>query len=163
MHADEVEVDAGLVRRLVASQLPHWAALPLEPVHPLGTDNANYRLGKDMVVRLPRIPRSVSALEKELEWLPTLGQLPLETPRPLAAGQPGEGFPFPWAVYTWLDGEPATRELHDAASDLVRFLAALREIDPAEGPPPGEHNVFRGEPLRRRDESTRRAIATLGL
>jgi aminoglycoside phosphotransferase (APT) family kinase protein len=167
MHADEVDIDGGLVRRLVASQHPEWASLPVEPVFPLGTDNANYRLGDELVVRLPRIPRSVSALEKEVEWLPRLGpRLPLAAPVPVAVGEPDDGFPFPWAVYTWLHGEPATpgriADPDRAASDLARFLMALRALDAASGPGPGEHNVFRGEPLRLRDESTRRALTALG-
>jgi aminoglycoside phosphotransferase (APT) family kinase protein len=167
MHADEVEIDSGLVRRLVASCFPEWAGLAVEPVFPLGTDNANYRLGEELVARLPRIPRSVSALEKEIVWLPRLASaLPLAVPVPLGVGGPGEGFPFPWAVYTWLDGEPAAPEaLADAglaASDLAGFVAALQALDATDGPGPGEHNVFRGEPIRLRDELTRTALASLG-
>lgn len=166
MHADEVDIDAGLVRKLLASQFPEWAELPLEQVLPYGTDNANYRLGEELVVRLPRIPRSTSALEKEIEWLPKLAPLlPLEAPLPLAVGRPAEGFPFVWAVYTWLDGEPAAheriRDPVEAASDLARFVAALQRVDPTDGPPPGEHNVFRGESLVLRDEATRAALALL--
>ncbi len=166
MHADEVDVDVWLVERLVAAQRPEWAGLALEPVLPLGTDNASYRLGEELVVRLPRIPRAVSALEKEIEWLPRLvPSLPLAAPLPVAVGEPGEGFPFPWAVYTWLDGEQATVERLDpgrAASDLAGLVAALHALDATDGPGPGEHNVHRGEPLRLRDESTRAALASLG-
>jgi hypothetical protein len=32
MHADELDIDAPLVRRLLGAQLPDWADLPLEPV-----------------------------------------------------------------------------------------------------------------------------------
>lgn len=167
MHADEVEIDSGLVRRLVASSFPEWAGLAVEPVFPLGTDNANFRLGEELVARLPRIPRSVSALEKEIVWLPRLAPaLPLTAPVPLGVGGPGEGYPFPWAVYTWLDGEPATRgtlgDAGQAASDLAGLLGVLQALDATDGPGPGEHNVFRGEPIRLRDETTRGALASLG-
>lgn len=37
-----------LVRRLLAGQFPQWAGLPIEPVQPLGADNAIYRLGDAM-------------------------------------------------------------------------------------------------------------------
>ena len=57
MHADEVDTDSSLVRRLLAAQFPQWADLPIEPVEPRGTDDALYRLGNDMVVRLPRRER----------------------------------------------------------------------------------------------------------
>jgi aminoglycoside phosphotransferase (APT) family kinase protein len=70
MHADEVETDPSLVQRLIAGQFPEWADLPIEPVFPLGTDNANYRLGADKLVRLPRQESKVAGLERELEWLP---------------------------------------------------------------------------------------------
>lgn len=166
MHADEVDIDVWLVERLVAAQLPGWAGLPVEPVFPLGTDNANYRLGAELVARLPRISRAVTALEKEVEWLPRLvPSLPLAAPVPAAVGEPGEGFPFPWAVYTWLEGEPATAERLDpgrAASDLAGLVASLQALDATNGPGPGEHNVHRGEPIRLRDEATRAALASLG-
>jgi aminoglycoside phosphotransferase (APT) family kinase protein len=53
VHADEVATDAALVRRLLAAQFPDWADLPIERVPSAGTDNAIYRLGSDMAVRLP--------------------------------------------------------------------------------------------------------------
>jgi len=84
MHADEVDTDVPLVRRLLAAQFPQWADLPIEPVRPFGTDNALYRLGDDMVVRLPRRERTSRTLEKERQWLPRLAPLlPLAVPVPL--------------------------------------------------------------------------------
>src|SRR6185437_12183536 len=95
MHADEVHSDAALVRRLLAEQFPDWAGLPVEPVRFFGTDNAIYRLGEELSVRLPRREHNVRALEKERIWLPRLApQLPLAVPLPLAAGKPGAGYPF---------------------------------------------------------------------
>lgn len=166
MHADEVEVDPPLVRRLLTAQLPAWAALPLEPVEPRGTDNALYRLGDDMVVRLPRRARTVVTLEKELRWLPAIAPfLPLAVPTPLATGAPTDDFPWTWAVYSWLDGENATAaRLADARQtglDLAGFVAALQRIDTTGAPGPGEHNFFRGEPLERRDAGVRASIETL--
>jgi len=167
MHADEVDTDAALVGRLLAAQFPHWAGLPIEPVWPVGTDNALYRLGDDMVVRLPRRERTTGTLERERRWLPKLAPLlPLAVPIPLAEGMPADGYPFAWSVYSWLEGENATVErvtdLRQLATDLARFIAALQRIDPTGGPPPGEHNFFRGEPLARRDEGTRASITALG-
>src|SRR5207302_10083711 len=109
MHADELDTDASLVRRLLAAQFPQWADLPIEPVHPTGTDNALYRLGDDMVVRLPRRERTSATLEQERRWLPRLAPLlPVAVPAPLADGMPAESYPFPWSVYSWLTGERAT-------------------------------------------------------
>ncbi|MDQ3875603.1 MAG: aminoglycoside phosphotransferase family protein [Actinomycetota bacterium] len=166
MHADEVHTDVPLVRRLLAAQFPQWAALPIEPVASAGTDNAIYRLGEDMAVRLPRREQNARQLEKERRWLPTLAPLlPLTIPIPLATGKPAEGYPCEWSVYRWLEGEAATEEtiadLGQAATDLAAFIAALQRVDPAVGPPPGAHNSFRGVPLATRDETTRAAISSL--
>jgi aminoglycoside phosphotransferase (APT) family kinase protein len=166
MHVDEVEIDVALVGRLLAAQFPRWAVLPIEPVHSAGTDNALYRLGSDLAVRLPRIESATGQVDKEHRWLPRLAtHLPLTIPVPRALGTPGEGYPWQWSVYQWLAGENATIEpiadLREAARDLAHFIAALQRIDPTGGPPPGAHNSFRGVPLSTRDCETRAAIAEL--
>jgi aminoglycoside phosphotransferase (APT) family kinase protein len=92
MHADAVDIDTSLVHRLITAQFPRWRDLPIEWVPSAGTDNALYRLGEDMVVRLPRRERDGAALEKERRWLPMLAPLlPLAVPVPLAEGTPAEG------------------------------------------------------------------------
>ncbi len=166
MHADEVHTDAALVGRLIAEQFPQWVDLAIAPVRFRGTDNALYRLGERMVVRLPRIHQATLALDKECRWLPKLAPvLPLAVPVPLAKGLPGHGYPWEWAVYRWLEGETAIVEpitdLEQAASDLVQFIAALQRVDPDDGPHPGKHNGFRGEPLAARDGAVRASIASL--
>src|SRR3954452_11297452 len=102
MHADELDIDAVLVRRLLAQQFPEWAGLSLEPVRSAGTDNAIFRLGDDMCVRLPRIAWATGQAAKEHEWLPRLApQLPVAIPVPLGKGVPGEGYPWDGSVYSW--------------------------------------------------------------
>jgi aminoglycoside phosphotransferase (APT) family kinase protein len=138
MHADEVDTDPSLVQRLVAGQFPEWAELPIEAVFPLGTDNANYRLGADKLVRLPRQPQEVAGLERELEWLPVFAPaLPLAIPAPLGRGEPAEGFPFPWGVFTWLEGENVAvgKVATETAADLAGLILALRGLDATDAPP----------------------------
>lgn len=95
MHTDEVDTDVTLVGRLVAAQFPQWADLAIEPVPSAGTDNALYRLGDDMVVRLPRIHWAVGQVDKEQKWLPELAPLlPLAIPVPLAKGISAGGIPL---------------------------------------------------------------------
>jgi aminoglycoside phosphotransferase (APT) family kinase protein len=161
MHADEVAIDAALVRRLLNGQFPHWSALPLEPVPSAGTDNALFRLGSELVVRLPRIDWAVPAVDKEQHWLPRLApHLPAAVPLPIGHGEPAAGYPWPWSVYRWLDGEsPDPDHLDDAeglAAELAGFVAALHRIHPTGGPP-----AVRGVPLAERDEDTRAAIDSL--
>jgi aminoglycoside phosphotransferase (APT) family kinase protein len=165
--SDRLEVDAGLVRRLVAAQFPQWAGLPVRPVELNGWDNTTFRLGERMKVRLPSAERYVAQVEKERRWLPLLApHLPLPIPAPLARGEPGEDYPFPWSVYEWLDGEPASLESIDDlsrfATDLAGFLLALHGIDTSDGPTAGAHNFHRGGDLRVYDAETRRTIGKLG-
>jgi aminoglycoside phosphotransferase (APT) family kinase protein len=161
MHDDEVDVDSLLVRRLLAAQFPGWAELPLVRVLPAGTDNAIFRLGDSMSVRLPRIAWARHQPELEHEWLPRLSpHLPLPVPRALVLGEPGEGYPYRWAVHTWLPGRQATPErladLSQAAVELAGLVTALRQID-TDGAPPAR----RGRPLATEDDWTRSCIAKL--
>lgn len=166
MHAGEVQTDAALVRRLIAGQFPQWASLPITRVGEGGSSHALYRLGDALVARLPRVEDLTTSGEKQRRWLPVFApRLPLAIPEPLAWGEPSEGYPWRWGIYRWLVGEDATAaplaDPREAATDLARFILALRGIDATDGPPPGEHNFYRGAPLAERDEETREAIATL--
>ncbi|MFI6605191.1 aminoglycoside phosphotransferase family protein [Streptomyces poriferorum] len=161
MHADEPETDDALVRRLITAQFPHWSGLRVERVGAAGTANAMYRLGADLVVRLPRTAGSADDTAKEQHWLPRLASsLPVAIPAPLGAGVPGEGYPHPWSVYGWLDGScPAVGDTAEAvplARDLARFVTALHRVDPTGGPP-----SYRSEPLAARDTAVREALADL--
>jgi aminoglycoside phosphotransferase (APT) family kinase protein len=162
----EVQIDVALVRRLLAAQFPQWADLPIRPAVPQGWDNRTFHLGADLSVRLPSASGYIQQVEKEHRWLPTLARhLPLAIPVPLAQGVPGEGYPFPWSIYRWIDGQTASVEriadLAQFATDLAHFLVALQEIDAAGGPPPGPHNFYRGAPLDIYDAETRQALVAL--
>jgi aminoglycoside phosphotransferase (APT) family kinase protein len=148
----EVHIDAALVRRLLTAQFPQWADLPIAPVASPGVDNMTFRLGGDMSVRLPRYARWAGQVAREQRWLPYLApHLPLAVPVPLAKGEPGEGYPFPWSVYQWIEGEAAAPERltdpYQVAADLAGFIGALQRIDPAGGPLPEWSNGFRGVPM----------------
>ena len=161
MHDGEPDIDAGLVRRLVAAQFPGLAGLPVRPVRSTGTVNAIFRLGDHHYARLPRLPRYARALDRECRWLPELApRLSLRVPEPVGLGHPADGYPLSWAVYRWIDGQPYADELvgdeRQAAGDLARFVAELRLIDPAGAPRTGRR------PLRELDEGTRAAIAAAG-
>lgn len=165
MHRDEVDTSAALVGRLLAEQFPQWANLPITPVASAGTDNALYRLGDALAVRLPRIHWAVGQADKEDTWLPRLAPaLPLAVPAVLAHGAPGAGYPYSWAVYRWLGGDNAAEsppaDSVAAAAELAGFLRALQQIDTTGGPRAADHGL-RGAPLAGRDAATRQAIATL--
>ncbi|KUL68706.1 phosphotransferase [Streptomyces sp. NRRL WC-3605] len=162
MHADELDIDEALVERLVAGRFPHWAGLAVRRVASAGTDNAMFRLGPDLVVRLPRLPGGARQVGAEHRWLPRLApHLPLTVPAPLALGGPGAGYGLPWGVYAWLEGadafEAPPADLAAAARELGRFVAALRSVDAAGGPP-----SYRGGPVSEGDADVRAAIRGLG-
>jgi aminoglycoside phosphotransferase (APT) family kinase protein len=164
MHADEIATDAALVSRLLAAQFPQWCDRTIEPVESYGTDHDIYRLGDDLVARLPRIAWATEQAAKEAAWLPRLApHLPLAIPTPIAMGRPGEGYPYDWSVCTWLPGENANGTIVDrgrAAVDLAAFVSAMRRIDTTGAhprPPQG-----RGAPLAVNDEPVRRSVAQLG-
>jgi aminoglycoside phosphotransferase (APT) family kinase protein len=162
MHPDEADVDPPLVARLLATQFPQWADLPVVKVASDGTDNAMYRLGDDMSVRLPRVPGAAEMVGKEQRWLPKLAPLlPLAVPVPLAAGMPDDQYPYPWSVYRWLVGTGLTHDAgvdgEDVAVGLGRFLTALQRIDTTDGP-----LSVRATPVDPRDdEAVRSTIGSL--
>lgn len=159
MHADQLDIDDALVRRLVETQFPQWAGLPLRRFASSGTVNAMYRLGDDLAVRLPLMAAWADDNDLELRWLPRLaGRLPLAIPEPVGRGEPGEGYPLAWSVYRWLAGSPAVfSELADprqTALDLAEFVLALRDVDLG----PDGPSVRRMD-LKERDDFVRESIA----
>jgi aminoglycoside phosphotransferase (APT) family kinase protein len=158
MHADEVDIDAALVGRLVAEQFPRLSNLPIRVFRSTGTVNAIYRLGDHLCARLPRMQSWAQDLDKECVWLPRLApHLSLAVPEPYAKGHPANGYPFPWAIYRWIDGQPYADQLVDderqAAEALAKFLVELRAVEPLDGAPRGGR-----PPLRELDVVTRAAI-----
>lgn len=166
MDIERLVIDETLVCRLVTTQFPQWADLPVRPVEAGGWDNRIFHLGQHMIVRLPSALDYAVQVEKEHRWLPRLApMLPLPIPEPLAIGQPTDGYPWKWSIYRWIEGETATREriadLREFATILAQFLIALQRIDPTGGPPPGSQNFYRGGSLATYDVETRQAIAAL--
>ena len=139
----EIEITADLVRSLLVAQHPDLADLPIS-FAASGWDNAMFRLGQDLAVRLPRREAALSFSVSEQRWLPTLS-LPLKTPTPLRLGQPGSGFPWPWSVVPWIEGETADLDQPDAdqGQALAGFFRALHVPAPNEAP----LNPYRGVPL----------------
>ncbi len=165
MHANEVPVHTGLVKRLIASQFPDWRQLKLRPIPYTGTDNAIFRLGEELVIRLPRIHWAAEQPESENQWLPLLApHLPLSIPKPLRLGAPEFGYPWKWSVHQWLQGQNAfttpVNNPTEAALSLAEFVSAMRRFDYTRvtaAPPRGA----RGIPLQERDSETRDAIRSL--
>jgi aminoglycoside phosphotransferase (APT) family kinase protein len=143
-----VDVSAALVEELVRAQHPDLISAEIREMAP-GFDNTIWRLGEELVVRLPRRHIAVALIESEQRWLPEMAQrLPLLIPTPIRVGRPSEAFPWPWTIAKWIEGTPgnvvAADALRRAATPLGHFFRALHVDAPADAPT----NQFRGVPLR---------------
>ncbi|AIF80660.1 aminoglycoside phosphotransferase [endosymbiont of Acanthamoeba sp. UWC8] len=161
MHENELEVDEYLVHKLLKSQFPHWADLPLEAVISSGTDNALFRLGSEYVVRLPRIDWATESINKEYEWVPRISRfLKVPISEPLFKGNPDKSYPWSWIIAKWHEGHNPDFENGDEygllAQDLAHFLNGLHGIKLANG-----SFSRRGIPLKELDIETREAICKL--
>lgn len=154
---DTDAIDERLVTALLTEQFPDWSRLPLRAVETGGNDHRTFRLGDELLVRLPSADRCVPQVVKEQRWLPRLaGSVPLAIPELHGAGVASELFPAPWSIYGWLDGETAsTAVIRDPvrfAEKLAEFLVGLRAADTGGAPGPGLHSAFRGGPLEHWDD-----------
>jgi aminoglycoside phosphotransferase (APT) family kinase protein len=143
-----VDLTPELVAALLADQHPDLADLSLRLVE-AGWDNAMFRLGDELALRLPRRMAAAPLIVHEQTWLPMLAtQLPVPVPVPVRVGTPGHGYPWSWSVVPWLPGAPADEHALEAshAEELGAFLRALHVPAPADAP----RNPVRGVPLASR-------------
>lgn len=164
--AEKVEIDEEFVRRLVDAQFPQWRGLSVRRVVPGGWDNRTFRLGDELLVRLPSADGYAAAVAKEQRWLPVIArEVTLPVPVPVGLGRPSEDFARPWSVYRWIDGTPAGDahglDLVALAADLARFLTALAAVDTRDAPPAGPHSFWRGAHPRVYEADVQRCLTQL--
>ena len=161
MHADELAIDEELVRELLREQFPVWSHLQLCRIASSGTVNALFRLGDEMVVRLPRVPTAEAGVAHEHAWLPRLAPaLPIQIPDVLARGVPSSNYPLAWSVLSWIEGSnPLPQGVagnSQLVDDIASFLIALRQVDGGEAP-----QAYRGGFLAEWDKDVRAALLEL--
>jgi aminoglycoside phosphotransferase (APT) family kinase protein len=159
MHEGKIAIDIALVKRLIADQFQHLAEKSITVVRSTGTVNAIFRLDNDLCVRLPRMASWAENLIKEWIWLPKIApHISLAIPKPFARGNPTYWFPYPWAIYHWIDGATYQEDLMidecQIARDLANFILELRSIDMSGASHGGR------KPLIELDAQTRCAIAS---
>ena len=164
MHEGEVVATVEQVGRLVAAQHPHLAGLPVTPVDEFGTDHCLFRVGQDLVARMPRAPWAVDQAASDARWLRVLApHLPVAVPVPVASGEPGEGYPWAWSLVPWLPGRNPTaydEGLVGLGADLAAFVRGLHDVDAGDGP--RKPDGTRGAPLHHWDDAVRDAIDACG-
>lgn len=151
--APEILVDAGLVSELISAQHADLADLTITLLD-RGWDNTNYRLGQDLLVRLPHRQAAAELIDNEQRWLPELApRLPIPIPMPVRLGLPAGRYPWNWSITPWFDGDVAARaSLDRPATDAARlgsFFAALHQPAPHNAP----RNPYRGGALIDRSDS----------
>lgn len=166
MKRKSLHIDTALVQRLISKQFPQWANFPIQPVKVGGWDNRTFHLGSQMLVRMPSAEEYADKIEKEQKWLPLLAPLlPLSIPKPIAMGEPGEGYPWRWSVYQWIKGETAAAgyidNMQEFAKDLVNFIMALQHIDITDGPLPSPRSFAHQYGLTTYNHETKQALTTL--
>ncbi len=164
----QVVISAALAEKLIAEQFPQWAKLPIKPVEVDGHDNRTFRLGQEMLIRMPSDDEYALKVPKEQEWLPKLmPHISLPIPAPIAMGQPSKQYPWHWSVYRWLPGKSANMlpeselNLPAIAKQLAQFLCELHRGNTENGLLPGLHNFWRGDHPSVYEADTRYALTQL--
>ena len=131
LHSNEIPIDIELVRTLVDRVMPDYADAPVRRLASSGSTNALFRLGHELLVRLPRQPGGSAAISKEATWLPILAPtLPVSVPEVVAVFDPDRHYSERWSVVRWIDGEhPEVIEaetcVHPSRENLAKDLAAV--------------------------------------
>lgn len=164
----DIEITPLLAKELVLEQFPQWSDLSVKMVEPGGVDNRTFRLGQDMLIRMPSASGYALQAAKEQKWLPALAShLSVAIPKPIAMGQPSKNYPWEWSIYQWIEGESVNNffadslDLQAIALQLAQFLNELHKIDTANAPKAGAHNYYRGCHPLVYDNEVRAAIVKL--
>ena len=152
------EVGAAVVHCLIQDQRPDLAGRALVRVAN-GWDNATFRLGDDLAVRLPRRAEAVPLILHEQRYLPGVAnRSPVPVPVPVHAGGPTPDFPWPWSIVRWVHGAAAAdvgaADRRPSAHGVAAFLMSLH-VPAGAGVPV---NPFRGVPLGDRDAAVRERL-----
>lgn len=144
----DTPVDQMTVRALVDTQCPEWRGLSLRAMTTSGTEHTTYRLGDELLVRLPRDASAEDGLHQEIAWLPRLQEhVALEIPVVEHVGEPTAAYPRTWTVNRWVTGQDTASLVVSGAippswaATLARIVTGLRAVDlggiPVEDHPAG--------------------------
>ncbi|MCS5708651.1 aminoglycoside phosphotransferase family protein [Candidatus Berkiella cookevillensis] len=162
------DITSELAQKLINNQFPKYAHLPISAVEKQGHDNRTYRLGSELLIRMPTAESYALKVPKEQDLLPKLAPyLTTNIPVPIKMGLASKDYPYPFSIYKWLPGKSVNllvlndKVKETLAFDLAKFLKALQNIKNVEGPHPGQHNWWRGDHVSVYDKGAREQIAEL--
>ena len=126
-------INVDLVKNLIADQFPEYAHLTIASVEKQGHDNRTFRLGDDMLVRIPSAKYYALKVPKEQEFLPLLKPyLTVDIPVPVKMGNPSSYYPFNFSIYKWLEGTSANYLKFDdkscPTSSNLPFQTGLKKV-----------------------------------
>ncbi len=133
LHDSQIELDPEDISEVIEARFPEWKDLPLERIDSTGTVNYIYRLGDEMVVRIPMVEWGSADITRDAQVLPMLAPLlPVAVPDLLGHGAPAGKVPWDWGVYTLLEGRhPVLGDKTDedaVAAGLIELVASLRMV-----------------------------------
>src|SRR5579871_29372 len=163
-----VEITPALAHKLIVEQFPEYAHLSVVSVERQGHDNRTYRLGENLLIRMPTDEFYALKVPKKQALLPKLAShLTVNIPVPVRMGCPSRDYPYPFSIYKWLPGSSLNLMtlpddgLETLANDLATFLTELQSIDGVDGPKPGLHNWWRGDHISVYEKDARKQIDLL--
>lgn len=165
---NSITITSDLAAQLIAEQFPAYAQLPVVAVEKQGHDNRSFKLGDDLVIRMPTADTYALKVPIEHEYLPKLKPyLSVPIPEPIKMGNPSANYPFHFSIYRWLNGVSVNQvtldefSLETLAAELAAFLKQLHQIHDLAGPKPGQHNWWRGEHIRVYSDDAEKQIYAL--
>lgn len=137
MHEGQVEVATDDVVAAITAQFSEFAGLPVERVESAGTVVAPFRVGEQVVARLPLVPLDSDAARESIRGkgehaLVLADQLEIAVPRLIGVGEPFGGYPGVWSLWTWLPGRsldrlPVPRDAR-LATDLAAVIRSIQSL-----------------------------------
>jgi aminoglycoside phosphotransferase (APT) family kinase protein len=143
MHPGQLVPSRRTVLQLVSQLVPGITERDVVDISGSATTSSVYRIGEDLVARFARFPPESAEKQdahdalvaEHAAMLAFARAAAMPSPLPVAIGAPGDEYPLPWSLRTWIAGEVMTprsvASSEPIAADIIGLIARLRRIDTA--------------------------------